>query len=77
MCLNMERDVSSKIKKPFVVSILYRPPDKIVFANCIDQIFSLLNKLKTQERFLLGDFNIKLSFKVEEIFSNKIALNDL
>ena len=73
----MDRDTSSKIKKPFAVGILYRPPDKIVFANCIDQIFSLLNKLKTQERFLLGDFNIKLSFKVEEIFSNKIALNDL
>ena len=76
----MERDISSKIKKPFAVGILYRPPDKTVFANCIDQIFSLLNKLKSQERFLLGDFkviNIKLSFKVEEIFSNKIALNNL
>ena len=73
----MDRDTSSKIKKPFAVGILYRPPDKIVFANCIDQIFSLLNKVKTQECFLLGDFNIKLSFKVEEIFSNKIALNNL
>lgn len=59
--------------KPFLVGLLYRPPDKIDLINCIDQISLQSNKLKTQECYLLGDSNIHSPFKGEEIFGNKIA----
>ena len=76
MCLNTE-SVFTKIyppkSKPFIVGILYIPPDKIDFVNCIDQIFSQVNTFETRECYLLGGFNINLLFEGEGIFSNRIG----
>ena len=55
--------------KPFIV----RPPDKINYVNCIDQIFSQIITLEIQEHYLFGDLNRNLLFKGEEVFINKIA----
>lgn len=35
--------------KPFMWGIIYRPPQKIGFVNCIHQILSLLNILETHD----------------------------
>ena len=59
--------------KPFIVSILYRPPDKVDCVNCIEQILREYNTLETQNYYLLRNLNINLLFKGKEIFSNKIA----
>ena len=43
--------------KSFIIGILYRPPDKIDFVYCIDQVFSQFSTLETQESYLLEDSN--------------------
>ena len=49
--------------KPIIVGILYRPPDKIDFVNCICQVFSEYNTLETEECYLLRDFAKNLHCK--------------
>ena len=73
--LNLESifaEIFIKIK-PYMLGTLHKPPHKIDFADCIDQMFSQFNALKTWERYLLGDFNRNLFFKGKSIFSNRIA----
>ena len=46
MRLNRESiftEIYTPKSKPFIVTILYSPSDKINFVNCIDQIFSEYN----------------------------------
>ena len=59
--------------KPVLIGILYRPPDKYAFANCLEQAFSDTNIFESQECYLLGDININLQPKDKEIFRNKPA----
>ena len=54
--------------EPFIAGIIYRPPDKVDFVNCLDQIISQFNTLET-----LGNFNINWFFNGDEAFSNNIA----
>ena len=54
--------------EPFIAGIIYRPPDKVDFVNCLDQIISQFNTLET-----LGNFNINWFFNGGEVFSNNIA----
>ena len=59
--------------KPFLIGILYRPPDKYDFANCIERTFSDTNVSESEECYLLGDININLQPKDKEIFRQKYA----
>ena len=53
--------------------MLWRPPQKIGFANYKGKIFIQFNTLKIRECYLLRNFNINLLFKGKEIFRNKIG----
>ena len=59
--------------KSVLIDILYRPPDKWDFVNCLECTFSNINIIETKECYLLDDVNIKLQPKVKEMFSNKSA----
>ena len=45
-------------KKPILVGILYRPPDKIDFVKNLEETFTGCYILENQEFYILGDFNI-------------------
>ena len=58
MCVNTENILTeiNLIKSySFIAGIFYRPPDKIDFVNCIDQVISEFNTLEIQECHLVGD----------------------
>ena len=59
--------------KSVLIDILYRPPDKWDFVNCLECTFSNTNIIETKECYLLDDVNIKLQPTVKEMFSNKSA----
>ena len=59
--------------KPVLIGILYRPPDKYDFVNCLQRAFSDTNVFESQECYLLGDININLQPKDKEIFRHKPA----
>ena len=59
--------------RPVLIGILYRPPDKYDFVNCLERTFSDTNVFESQECYLLGDFNINLQPKYKEIFRHKSA----
>ena len=59
--------------KPVLTGILYRPPDKCDFVNCLERTFSDTNVFESQECYLLGDININLQPKDKEIFKHKPA----
>ena len=75
-CINTE-DIFIEIflpkSKPGLNGILYRPPDKYDFANCLERTFSETNVFEAQECYLLGDININLQSKDKEIFRHKPA----
>ena len=54
-----------------LVGILYRPPDKCNFVNCLEPTFSDVNVIKTEESYCLGDFNKKFQPKDKEMHRNK------
>ena len=60
--------------KPLIVGILYRPPYKIDFVNCKDQIFCEYSAQETQECFLLGDFKINLLITGKESSATKLKI---
>ena len=53
--------------------VFYIPPDKYDFVNCLKHTFSNTNVFESQECYLLGDINVNLQPKDEEIFRNKSA----
>ena len=53
--------------------VLYRPPDKYDFVNCLEDTFSNTNVFESQECYLLGDININLQPKDKEIFRHRPA----
>ena len=57
--------------KPVLIDILYRPPDKYGFVNCLERTFSDTNVFESQECYLLGDININLQPKDKDIFRYK------
>ena len=57
--------------KPILVSILYRPPDKINIVKNLKETFTGCNILEKQEGYLLGDFNINLLHNGENIFEKR------
>ena len=59
--------------KPDLIGILYTPPDKYDFVNCLGRIFSDTNVIESQQCYLLGDMNINLQPKDREVFRNKSA----
>ena len=75
-CINTE-SIFIKIflpkSKPVLTGILYRPPDKYDFVNCLERTFSDTNVFEFQECYLLGDININLQPKDKEIFRHKPA----
>ena len=73
-CINTESVfIEILLPKSKPVLILYRPPDKYDFANCLERTFSDSNVFESQECYLLGDININLQSKDKEIFRHKPA----
>ena len=66
-------DIFLPKSKPVLISILYRPPDKYDFVNCLERTFSDSNVFESQECYLLDDININLQPKDKEIFRHKPA----
>ena len=75
-CINTEC-ISIEIflpkSEPFLIGVLYRPPDKYDFVTCLERTFSDTNIIESQECYLLGDININLQPKGKEIFRNRSA----
>ena len=63
--------VLTRQPKPFMVGLLYSPPDKDDFVSCINQFCSQFNTLETQESYVPLEFNVNLFFQDNESFSNK------
>ena len=59
--------------KPVLTGILYTPPDKYDFVNCLERTFSDTNVIESQECYLLDDININLLHKDKKFFRNKSA----
>ena len=60
-CINTESifiEIFLPKSKPVLIGILYRPPDKYDFVNCLERTFSDTNVFQSQECYLLGDINI-------------------
>ena len=75
-CINTESifiEIFLPKSKPVLIGILYRPPDKYDFVNCLERTFSDTNVFESQECYLLGDININLQPKDKEIFRHKPA----
>ena len=75
-CINTESifiEIFLPKSKPVLIGILYRPPDKYDFVNCLERTFSDTNVFESQECYLLGDININLQPKDKEIFKRKPA----
>ena len=75
-CINTESifiDIFLPKSKPVLIGILYRPPDKYDFVNCVERTFSDTNVFEFQECYLLGDININLQLKDKEILRHKPA----
>ena len=73
-CINTESVfIEILLPKSKPVLILYRPPDKYDFANCLERTFSDSNVFESQECYLLGDININLQPRDKETFRHKLA----
>ena len=75
-CINTESifiEIFLPRSKPILIGILYRPPDKYDFVNCLECTFSDTNVFESQECYLLSDFNINLHAKDKGIFRHKSA----
>ena len=75
-CINTESvfiEIFLPKSKPVLSGILYRPPDKYDFLNCLERTFSDTNVFESQECYLLDDININLQPKDKEIFRHKLA----
>ena len=75
-CINTESifiEIFLPKSKPVLIGILYRPPAKYDFVNCLERTFSYTNVFESQECYLLGDININLQRKDKEIFRHKPA----
>ena len=75
-CINTESiliEIFLLKSKPVPIGILYRPPDKYGFANCLERTFSDTNVFESQECYFIGDININLQSKDKEIFKHKPA----
>ena len=75
-CINAESvfiEIFLSKSKPVLIGILYRPPDKCDFVNCLDCTFSDTNVFESQECYLLGDIDINLQLKDKEVFRHKPA----
>ena len=75
-CINTESifiEIFLPKSKPVLIGILYRPPDKYDFVNCLERTFSDTNVFESQEYYLLRDVNINLQPKDQEIFRHKPA----
>ena len=71
LCFNMKNIFSNSIEhvfffeilipkvKPIAIGIIYRPPSKNIFLNIFSNEFQQIDS-KTNEIYLLGDFNINL-----------------
>ena len=69
-CINTESifiEIFLPKSKPVLIGILYRPPDKCDFVNCLERTFSDTNVFESQECYLLGDINKNLEPKDKEI----------
>ena len=75
-CINTESifiEIFLPKSKPVLIGILYRPPDKYDFVNCLEHTFSDTNVFESQECYLLRDININLQPKDKVIFRHKPA----
>ena len=75
-CINTESvfiEIFLPKSKPVLSGILYRPPDKYDFLNCLERTFSDTNVFESQECYLLDDININLQPKDKEVFRHKLA----
>ena len=69
-CINTESifiEIFLPKSKPVLIGILYRPPDKYDFVNCLERTFSDTNVFESQECYLLGEIVINLQSKDKEI----------
>ena len=57
--------------KLVLTGILYRPPDKYDFVNCLECTFNDTNVFESHECYLLGDINTNSQPKDKEIFRHK------
>ena len=51
--------------KPTLILVLYRPPNKTVFNECLNETFKSSTVLNVKLIYLVGDFNINLFNMVE------------
>ena len=75
-CINTESifiEIFLAKSKPVLIGILYRPPDKYDFVNCLERTFSDTNVFESQECYLLSEIVINLQSKDKEIFRHKPA----
>ena len=75
-CINTETsfiEIVMPKSRPVLIGILYRPPDKYDFVNCLERKFSDTNIIESQKCYLLGDININFQPNDKEIFRNKSA----
>ena len=75
-CINTESifiEIFLPKTKPVLNGILYRPPDKYDFVNCLERTFSDTDVFESKECSLLGDININLQPKDKDIFRHKPA----
>ena len=55
---SISKEIYLPKSKPFMIGILYRPPDKIDIVTCLHQNF--INTLQIKQCHFRGDFNMKL-----------------
>ena len=67
---NVFKEIYLPKMESFVVVILLKAPDKIVFFNYMDLIFSGSNTLENQGCYFLRGFNINLIFTGAKIVGN-------
>ena len=75
-CINTESifiEIFLHKSKPVLIGILYRPPDKYNFLNCLERAFRDNNAFESQGWYLLGNIDINLQPKDKEIFRLKPA----
>ena len=64
-------DIFLPKRKPMLVSILYRPPDKNDVAKNLEETFTWCDILENQECYFLEDFNINLLHNGKNTFEKK------
>ena len=60
-CINKESlfiEIFLPKSKLVLIGVLYRPPDKYHFVNCLERTFNGTHVFESQECYVLGDINI-------------------